>query len=326
MLKAAVIGVGAMGKNHARIYSEIDGVKLVAVSDTDKKSLAGICSKFNVKGYNDYKEMLAKEKLDIVSIAVPTFLHKQVAIDAISIGINVLLEKPIATSISDAKEIIKNAEEKKIKLMIGHIERFNPAIIELKRRIADLGDIYKIIVERVGPFPQRITDVGVVIDLSVHDLDIINYLLGSKLETIYAETQQRIHPKFEDSLTAILKYQNNVISVLNIDWLTPTKKRQLTVTGRKGMFKINYLTQEIYFYENRIGANDYGYGMVSVTEGNMTKIHIDTKEPLKQEIQSFVDCVVQNKAPLITGQDGINALLSAQKILESAHEHKIVKL
>jgi len=326
MLRAAVIGIGAMGKNHVRIYTDLDNVKLIAVADCDSEQVKKITNKYNIKGYINYLEMLNKEKIDLVSVVVPTTLHKQVAIDAINKGINVLLEKPIATTISEAKEIIKKAKEKKVKLMIGHIERFNPAVIELKKRLDELGDIYKINVERIGPFPLRITDVGVVIDLSVHDIDIINYLLSGKPMSIYAETQQRIHPDHEDTLTAILKYKNNVIAVLNINWLTPTKIRHLTVTGRKGMFKINYLTQDIYFYENKSQTSEYDYGFLSVTEGNMTKIQIDRKEPLKQEIESFIECIEKDKEPMVTGGDGLNALLFAQKILQSAKDHKIIKL
>ena len=324
MLRAAVIGVGAMGKSHARIYTDLDNVKLVAVSDIDKKVLNMVSNKYNVKAYTDYKKMLDKERLDLVSIVVPTKSHKIVALDVIDKRINVLLEKPISATINEAKEIIKKSKEKKVKLMIGHIERFNPAVIELKKRLNDLGEIYKIYVERIGPFPQRITDVGVVIDLSVHDIDIINYLLNTTPTSIYAEIQKRIHPNNEDTLTAILKYKNNIIAVLNIDWLTPTKKRQLTITGRKGMFKINYLTQDIYFYENKSGVDDYEYGLLGVTEGNMTKIQIDKKEPLKQEIESFIDCIEQNKQPMITGEEGMNALLFAQKILESGKENRII--
>lgn len=324
MLNVAVIGIGSMGKNHARVYTDLDNIKLVAVSDTNKTLLTSISKKYNVTGYDDYKKMLGKEKLDLLSIAVPTEFHKQVALEVIDKGINVLLEKPIAKTLDEAKEIIKKANQKKIKLMIGHIERFNPAIIELKKRIDDLGKIYKVNVDRVGPFPGRISDVGVVIDLSVHDIDIINFLLNSQPNSIYAETQKRIHPKHEDTLTAVMKYKNDVIAVLNIDWLTPTKKRNLTITGKKGMFKVDYLTQDIYFYENKSAKSEYGF--LGVAEGDMTKIHINKKEPLKQEIEYFIECIENNKQPMITGEDGMKALLFAQKILQSAKENKIIHL
>jgi UDP-N-acetylglucosamine 3-dehydrogenase len=325
MLRAAVIGIGSMGKNHVRVLSDLNSVELVCIADSNETVLKAISAKYHVKGYTDYRKMLEKEKLDIVSIVVPTTLHKQVSLDVIEKGIHCLLEKPIAATIADSKEIIEKAKEKKVKLMIGHIERFNPAVIELKKRLPELGEIYKIVIERVGPFPARISDVGVVLDLSVHDLDIINYILGSKPVSIFAETQNRIHPNHEDTLTSVIKYKDNVIAVLNIDWLTPTKKRQLTITGRKGMFKVNYLLQEITFYENKALTTD-DYGFLGVTEGNMTMIQLDKKEPLKQEIESFIDCVMHNRPSPITGEDGMDALLYAQKILESAKEENIIRL
>ena len=176
MLNAAVIGVGAMGKNHARIYFDIDNINLLAVADTDEKKAKNIAKKYGCKAYTDYKEMLSNESLDIVSVAVPTQMHKEVAFDAIKKGINVLIEKPIAPSVKEGKEIIDFAEGKNVKLMIGHIERFNPAIIELKRRLAEneLGKVFKIDINRIGTFPNRIRDVCVVNDLAVHDLDLIS--------------------------------------------------------------------------------------------------------------------------------------------------------
>lgn len=319
MLNAAVIGIGSMGKNHARIYSDLDNVKLVAVADSNKDALTAISKKYNVEGYSDYKELLGKEKIDLLSIAVPTEFHKQVAIEVIDKGINVLLEKPIAKTLDEAKEIIKKTKEKKVKLMIGHIERFNPAIIELKKRLSELGEIYKIAVDRVGPFPSRITDVGVVIDLSVHDIDVISYLIDSDPKEIHSMTDKRIHPLHEDSLSALIKYKNNITASLNIDWLSPTKKREITITGKNGMFKVNYLTQNLYFFENKGSGNEKEYGFLTVQEGNMIKIHIDKKEPLRSEIEAFIKSVIDNTKPPISGEDGKKALKYAQRILNSTN-------
>jgi predicted dehydrogenase len=316
MLRAGVIGLGSMGKNHARVYADIDNVKLAAVADSDIKALKAISAKYKVKAYKDYKDML-KEKIDLISVVVPTKLHMKVALDVINSNKNLLLEKPIASTKLEAEKIIEAARKKNVKLMIGHIERFNPAIAELKKRLPQLGDIYKINVDRCGPFPSRITDVGVVIDLSVHDIDIINYLLEAKPLKIFAETQKRLHPDYEDTLTAVIKYPSSIIAVLNIDWLTPTKKRVLTVTGRRGMYKVNYLTQDIYFYENR-ASSTYDYGFMTVSEGNMTKIQIDKKEPLRLEIESFLNSIKTDSQPHITGEDGLSALMFAHKILDAA--------
>ena len=320
ILNAAVIGIGSMGKNHARIYADLPDVNLVAVADSNEEASKNISEKYTCKPYTDYKEMIQNEKLDVVSIAVPTKLHKQVALDVIEKGINVLIEKPIASSVEEGKKIIEFASKKKVKLMAGHIERFNPAVIELKKRLDnnELGKIFKIDVNRVGPFPGRIRDVGVVIDLAVHDLDIIRYLTNSEVEKIHAETEKKIHTDHEDLLSAILKLKNGVICNLNVNWLTPTKIRKLYITGEKGMFVINYLTQELYFYENAEINNsaDYTDIMMGVSEGKMMKFNVEKKEPLKVEIEHFISCIKNHKEPIITGEDSIKALELANKLIE----------
>ena len=284
MIRVGVIGVGSMGQNHVRVLFHSEEAKLVAVADAHEEALRKVAEKYKVTGYADYKEMLLREDLDAVTIAVPTSLHKEVALAALSQGKHVLLEKPIAASEEDGKEIIKAAEEQKVTLMIGHIERFNPAIAELKRRLllGQLGDIYKIDVQRIGPFPHRVTDVGVIIDLSVHDLDIISYLTGAEPIHLYAEKQQRLHPTQEDLVTALVKYDNGMLAVLNINYLSPTKIRQLQIFGKKGMFSVDYLNQELYFYENTSFSSDT---WESVTEGEMKKIIIPKKETLVAEQQ-----------------------------------------
>jgi predicted dehydrogenase len=330
MLNAAVIGIGAMGKNHARVYSELDGVKLVALCDSDPGHAKFLSEKYGCKYYPDYKEMLKKEKVDLVSIAVPTSFHKAVALDCIAKKINCLVEKPIAPSLKDAEEIIRAARNNKVKLTVGHVERFNPAIIELKKRLGnnELGRVFKIDANRVGPFPARIRDVGVVIDLATHDIDIMRYLTGSEVARLYAETEQKIHTSNEDLLSGILKFKNKAICNFNINWLTPTKIRKLYVTGEKGMFVVNYLNQDLYFYENEEIHNNLEYAdlMRGVSEGKMTKFFVNKKEPLKSELEHFADCVANNKKPLVSGEDGLKALDIALKLIESANTNKVIYL
>jgi UDP-N-acetylglucosamine 3-dehydrogenase len=330
MLNAAVIGIGAMGKNHARIYSELDGVKLVALCDSSPEHAKFLSEKFGCKYYPDYNDMLSKEKIDLVSIAVPTSFHKAVALDCIAKKVNCLIEKPIAPSLKDAEEIIRAARNKKVKLTVGHVERFNPAVIELKKRLGnnELGRVFKIDANRVGPFPARIRDVGVVIDLATHDIDIMRYITGSEVARLYAETERKIHTSSEDLLSGLLKFKNNAICNFNINWLTPTKIRKLYVTGEKGMFVVNYLNQDLYFYENEEIHNNLEYAdlMRGVSEGKMTKFFINKKEPLKAELEHFVDCVKNGKEPLISGEDGLKALEIALKLIESANDNKVINL
>jgi UDP-N-acetylglucosamine 3-dehydrogenase len=329
MLNVAVIGCGAMGKNHVRVYSEIQNTNLVAVADPNQENVDLMAKKFNINKYLDYKEMIKNEKIDIVSIVAPTIFHKEISLYCMENKINVLLEKPITDKVQNGLDVITAAKKNNVKLMIGHIERFNPAIIELKKRLdaKELGKVFKIDVNRVGPFPARIRDVGVVIDLAVHDIDIMRYLLGSEVKRLYAETRQEIHTQCEDILNAMLKFDNETICNLNINWVTPTKIRKLYITGEKGMFIVDYLSQDLYFYENKdlINGENYNYLVKGVSEGNMVKYAINRKEPLRAELEHFVTCVEDDEKPLVSGKDGLKALEIAINIIKSANENIIIK-
>ncbi len=329
MIQAAVIGVGSMGQNHARIYNEMEDVTLVAVSDVNSELAKKVASRYKTKYYTGHEAILAEQSLDVASIAVPTELHYPIALDLIGQGVHLLLEKPIADTVAKAQEILKRAEDYGVKLMVGHVERFNPAVVELKRRLdeAELGKVFQIHARRLGPFPDRVRDVGVVIDLATHDLDIICHLTGADVTRVYAETEQEIHTHHEDLLSGLLRFDNGVVGVLDVNWLTPTKVRELYVTGEKGMFMVNYLTQDLYLYENEYVDSAWErLGMLKgVGEGNMIKLRIKKREPLLIELQSFVETVVQYGEPQVSGKDGIRALALAQAMVESGREHKIVE-
>lgn len=324
-LKVGVIGIGAMGINHVRVLSEIEDVELIAISDLNEEINAKLRNKYRIKTYTDYKEMLEKEKFDIVTVAVPTIQHHKTALAVLNKKINLLLEKPIATTLEEADEIIACAKENNVKLMIGHIERFNPAVLELRKKIreGELGKVYKVDVNRVGPIPGRIQDVGVTIDLAVHDIDIMRFLTDSEPERIYAETEQRIHSKQEDLLAGVIRFANKTICYLNVNWLTPTRIRKLYITGEKGMFVINYFDQNLYFYENEaINDNEI---FDKIREGKMIRFKINKREPLRNEIEHFVDCVKNSKEPLVSGEDGKKALAVALKLMESAKKGEVLK-
>ena len=330
MTKAAVIGVGSMGKHHARIYDELEDVTLVAICDPDTQLAEKVASRYRASHYSDHQAMLDAERPDVVSIAVPTALHHRVALDVLERGLHLLVEKPIADTVLHAEEIVARAQAVGIQLMVGHVERFNPAIVELKRRLEDgaLGKMFQIHVRRLGPFPHRIRDVGVVIDLATHDLDVMCYLTEADVVRVYAETEQEIHTHHEDSLSGLLRFENGVVGVLDVNWLTPTKVRELSVTGEKGMFVVNYLTQDLYLYENEYVDSDWDrLGMLKgVGEGNMTKLRIRKREPLYVEIESFVRAVKQGTEPPVTGSEGIKALALAQAMVESGRQHQVMKV
>ncbi len=253
-IKVAVIGVGSMGRNHARVYWELPDVDLVGVADTNQIALEMIANRFNTKGYVDYRKMLDEQKPEVVAICVPTSLHLEIALDVLQRGIHVLVEKPISSSVEEGKLMIAAAEKAGVKLMVGHIERFNPAVIALKEQLANnkLGKVFNVGAHREGPLPQRINDVGVVIDLAVHDLDIIRYVTNKEIVRLYAETERGIHSKYEDLMSALLRLSDGTVGTLVINWITPTKIRDFFVNGECGMFKVDYLTQDLYFHENSL--------------------------------------------------------------------------
>jgi len=326
-LRVAVIGAGAMGASHVRVYSKMEDIDLIAVCDNNKETSSKVADKYKIKSYTSYEEMFENESLDAISISVPTKFHKEVTLCAIKNKINVLVEKPIADSVEDAQEMIDEAKKSNVKLMVGHIERFNPVIVELKKRIEnnELGKIYKLHCDRLSPFPKRVVDVGVIIDLAIHEIDILKYLVGSEAKRVYAETAQRIHSGHEDLLIGTMRFENGVLGVINTNWLTPKKVREIRVTGEKGMFVANYLTQELCLYENEFVKNlDYSEGFMNVIEGKKVEIKIEKKEPLKVELETFIKTIVNNDKSPVTGEDGLDALNIAQKFLESSKNNKVI--
>jgi predicted dehydrogenase len=321
MLKAAVIGVGSIGRNHARVYREINNVKLVGVCDASLDTAQSVGSLLNVAAFDDVAKLLDEAKPDIVSISVPTEAHLDVARLAIERGVHVLVEKPIASTVEQANELINLAEAQDVVLAVGHIERHNPAITELSQRVQDgaLGKIFQMTARRVGPFPARIRDVGVVLDLATHDLDVMCSIVQEPVVRLSAETVHGINTDREDMVNGMLRFANGVVGVLDINWMTPTKIREFSVVGALGMFRVNYLTQELYFYENDSapGTWDSLSVLTGVGEGNVTGIKINRAEPLRVEIQDFINAVQNGGDPRVTGRDGLRALQLAQALVDS---------
>lgn len=296
MTRVAVIGVGSMGKNHVRVYSEMPNVELVAVVDANFELAEQVGKSNHVPAYDDYFEMIDQTNPEAVSIAVPTSLHYQVAKDILELGCHVMVEKPIASTAEQAQKLVGLADRLGTILMVGHIERYNPAIIELKRRLDqnELGRIFQIHARRLGPFPTRIQDVGVIMDLAPHDLDIMRYLTGREVSRVHAETKQILHETYDDMFAGLVRFDNGILGVLEINWLTPTKIRELYVTGERGMFQVNYITQDLCFYENA-DTNGDRWSTISllrgVSEGMIIRYPIKKKEPLRAELESFISSV-----------------------------------
>jgi UDP-N-acetylglucosamine 3-dehydrogenase len=329
-LRVAVIGAGAMGRNHLRVLNDLDDVQLVATADADEATAGRAARRFGIKPYGDYRAMLESERPDAVVVAVPTNMHRDTSLAAIEHGAHVLVEKPIAFKVEDGQEMIRAARDAGLLLSVGHIERYNPAVVDLYRRLkaGDLGRVFQIHARRLGPFPPRVRDVGVVIDLATHDVDIMRYLTGSEVTRVFAETARRIHTDHEDLVSGLLRFEDNSIGVLDINWLTPTKIRELMVTGEKGMFLVNYLTQDLYFYENNYVRTDWDAisRITGVSEGDMLRLRIDKVEPLKVELVRFVRAVRGEDVQVVSGEDGLAALRIVRKIVQAGLEGKVVSM
>lgn len=319
-LRAAVIGLGSMGANHARVLSDLPGVELAGVSDPDPERVAKAIGGRPIAGFSHATTLLRETRPDLVSVVVPTQLHEEVALQVIEAGANLLLEKPIAATLPAAQRIAAAAERAGVLLTIGHIERFNPAIGELKRRLSDGqgGRVLELRARRVGPFPHRIRDVGVIHDLGPHDIDIMRYLLDDEVERVYAEARRHINTDNEDLFAGMLRFRQGALGLLEINWLTPTKERSLTVLCEKGMFLVDYAAQTLAFYENFAAAAREG-AIASVTEGPMTRYPIANREPLRAELEAFRDAVRDDRPAPVSAHDGMVALAVAEALVESSN-------
>jgi len=308
--RVGVIGVGAMGKHHVRIYHGMRDVELVGVADANEQTANEIAAEYHTEAFTDCERLL-NEDLDAVSIVVPTSLHKDIARKAANHGVHMLVEKPIADSLSNAAAIIDAARRENLKLMIGHIERFNPAILKLKELISagELGEILSISCRRVGPYAPRIRDVGIITDLAVHDIDTISYLYGKRAMQVYSIAGNSFHVQ-EDYASILLKYDDKRSGTVETNWLTPYKMRTLTATGTGGVASVDYLEQSLELWKE---------------EGRIN-VEIEKNEPLKIELAQFVDAVRNGKKPSPSGEEGEYVLSVAIAAIESYQNGNTVRL
>ena len=305
-VNVGVIGVGAMGHNHARVYSKLENANLMAVSDLLKSKAEEVSKEYNTKGFIDYNDILKMPEIEAVSVCVPTTHHFNVVMDAIEHGKHVLVEKPIAFTLREAKAMVKAAKSEGVKLATGHVERFNPAVGKTKELIKNdvIGEIVSASAKRVGPFPPRIKDVGVIIDLAIHEVDIMFYLFESPVSRIYANMGSRLERcEYEDHAEIMSKFKNGIIGMLEVNWLTPYKKRKLEITGVDGIISLDYIDQSVNVYGKSTQNVDVPY-----------------KEPLKEELGSFLSAVKNGEEPKITGEDGIYALKVVTAAMKSAKD------
>jgi predicted dehydrogenase len=273
--------------------------------------------------------MIREADLEAVVIAAPTTAHVPLALAAIDRGIAVLVEKPLAATTDEAMEIVTAARARGVPVQVGHVERFNPAVLELGRLIDEgwLSTIYSIASRRAGPFPARIRDVGVTVDLATHDADILSWIAGERPSRVYGETAQRIHATNEDLLFGLLQFPSGATGMLDVNWLTPAKRRQLVVIGEEGMFELDYLTQRLTFTRASDMTNPRLIGGYAPTfAGEVVELPVSNEEPLAVELDAFLGVVRNGGRPVVDGDDGRWAVVLAHALLTAAREQRTVEL
>ncbi len=318
-----------MGRNHLRVLSARTDLVLAAVADPVAAALADATAQTGAQGFAEPLAMIAEAELDAVVIAAPTTAHVPLALAAIERGIAVLVEKPLAATIDEGMRIVVAARAAGVPVQVGHVERFNPAVLELGRLIEDgwLSSVYSIASRRAGPFPARIRDVGVTVDLATHDVDILSWIAGERPSRVYAETAQRIHATNEDLLFGLLHFPSGATGMLDVNWLTPAKRRQLIVVGEEGMFELDYLTQRLTFTRATDTTNPRLIGGYAPTfEGEVVELPVTSTEPLAGEIEAFVSIVRNGGRPVVDAEDGLWAVAIATSLLDAAADGRTVDL
>jgi UDP-N-acetylglucosamine 3-dehydrogenase len=329
MLRAAVVGVGSMGNHHARVYRELNGVELVGVVDSNPDTAQRVGLRHNVHYFSNMETMLDSCNPDVVSLAAPTSLHYELGTKIIERGIHLLVEKPIAASVEEGEKLVQLAEAHGVVLAVGHIERFNPAVMTLARKLEEgmAGPIYKIHTQRLSPYPTRIKDAGVVIDLASHDIDLIRFLMHDEIIRLYGETLQSINSSREDMFNGLMRFRSGAVGVLDVNWITPIKVRNLSITAARGLFVCNLMSQELFFYENGDGKGDWDSLNIlrGVSEGNVMGFQIRRHEPLEAELTDFVTAVRERRCPTVTGQDGLETLRLANQFVQSGASVQVIQ-
>ena len=314
-LRVGVLGLGAMGRHHARIWRQMDGVELIGAADPAgdlRRAAVGV-------PVVDDVQALLELGIDAASVAVPSNRHEAVGVQLAEAGVHTLIEKPVADNVESARKLAKAFDNAGLVGVVGHVERFNPALVEMRRRLGnnELGKVYAMSTRRVGPFPVRISDVGVVFDLATHDIDLIRWLC-SPFETMHSVTQSVVEGPNEDLIEVIGILESGVIATMSVNWVSPVKERLVRVVGTRGAFVADLLSADLTFYEN--GDVETEWDEISrlrgVTEGNRTTYAFQKKEPLVSELETFRDAVLgDTDAPVVTLADGVGVLEMAEELL-----------
>ncbi len=325
-LRAGLIGLGMMGRHHARVLRSLAGVELVAVVDPagDPHAVAGSDPLFATV------EQALAQRLDYCVVAAPTSMHRELALALADAGVHALVEKPLAGDVKSAIEIAEAFERAGLVGAVGHIERYNPALQEVRRRLeaGELGEVFQVATRRQGPFPARISDVGVVKDLGSHDIDLTAWVTQQEFVSVASGTAYRSGRQHEDLVAFVGRLRNGVVTNHLVNWLSPMKERVTVITGERGAFIADTVTADLTFYENGSVATEWDAvaRFRGVTEGNMTRFAISKPEPLRTEHENFRDAVLGLEADIVTMHEGLRTVLVAEAVLEASATGKVVTI
>ena len=312
-LKIGVVGVGFWGSNHVRVLRELESVEMKAVCDIDLEKAKNVAKKFGVpKYYQNLDDMLNREELDAVTVCTPSISHAEIAVRILESGLNVFVEKPLASNPDECLRIIDAAKSNNRFVMTGFIERFNPAVskaIELLKA-GEIGEVIMSHARRIGWWPQRIGDVGVVKDTAIHDIDLTRYIFGQEPAGVYARGGSLRH-RFEDHVQAMMIFEDESrVAFIEANWLTPRKKREMLITGNEGVISIQFLTQVISLEKADVAIEPI----------------LKWKEPLRIELNHFIESLLSRKKPLVDVIDGTKAVIIAESILESMKKNRPIEI
>lgn len=324
-LRAGLVGLGMMGRNHARILASLGGVELVGIADPTG-GVAG-AAPHGVPVVGTLEELLAMG-IDYAMVSTPTRFHRDTALVLAAAGVHALIEKPLTTDVASAHEIAEAFAAAGLVGAVGHIERYNPALQQARRRIADddLGEIYQITTRRQGPFPGRIADVGVILDLATHDIDLTAWVAQQPYTSVAARTAYRSGRPHEDLVAITGQLADGTVTSHLVNWLSPMKERVTVITGEKGSFVADTLTADLTFFENGLVPTQWSEvaRFRGVTEGNMTRFAFPKPEPLRVEHENFRDAVLGKDADIVTLEQAAATVAVANAAAESAATGRMI--
>lgn len=324
VLRAGVIGLGMMGRHHARVLHDLDGVELVVVADAAGDRLGAAQGVPVVRSV----EELLRMGVDIAVVATPTATHEEVGLRLAAAGVHALIEKPLAVDAAAAARLVEAFERAGLVGAVGHIERYNAALQALRNRLdaGELGEVFQIATRRQGPFPDRIADVGVVKDLATHDIDATSWIARSAYANVSANSCTKSGRSHEDLVSVTGRLEDGTVTSHLVNWLTPFKERVLIATGARGAFVADMLTADLTFHEN--GTERTTWDQIAafrgVAEGASTRFAIPKREPLVLEHEAFRDAVSGRRQDIVTLADGLRTVTVTDHVIESARTGSVV--